>query len=190
MTDNRFPWPRTLPACTFLLLAALGLSAPAHAQYAWIDEHGTHVFSDRPPPTGTPPARILGTPRYNAMPVPPAPAPSTGAAGAPPAVGAGLAAGAVAPQAGPAAPPSLADRDAAFRQRLAQRDADERKAADEARNRAALAGQCAGARRSAGALRSGARLTDVDEKGARFVLSDEEKAKRLAQAQQALADCR
>ena len=98
-------------------------------------------------------------------------------------------AGAAAPQAGPAAPPSLADRDAAFRKRIAQRDADERKAADEARDRAALAEQCADARRNAAALRSGARLTDVDEKGERTVLTDEDKARRLAHAQRALADC-
>ena len=186
MDSNRLARPRALLACTSLLLAALGMSAPARAQYAWIDERGTHVFSDRPPPAGTPPARILRTPRYSTMPVPPVPATPAGAAGAPPAPGAGTVAGSAAP----AAPPALADRDAAFRKRLAQRDADERKAADEAHDRAALAEQCAGARRNAAALRSGARLTDVDEKGERTVLTDEEKARRLAHAQRALGDCR
>jgi len=189
MDSNRLGRPRTLLACATLLLTTLVTSAPARAQYAWIDERGTHVFSDRPPPAGTPPARILRTPRYSTMPVPPVPATPAGAAGAPPAPGAGTVAGSAAPAA-PAAPPALADRDAAFRKRLAQRDADERKAADEAHDRAALAEQCAGARRNAAALRSGARLTDVDEKGERTVLTDEEKARRLAHAQRALGDCR
>ena len=188
MDSNRLVRPRTLLACVTLLLTTLVMSAPAHAQYSWIDERGTHVFSDRPPPPGTPPARILRTPRYYALPAPAAPAPSPGAAGAPPAAGAGTAANAA--PAGAAVPSSLADRDAGFRKRMAQRDADERKAAEDARNKAALAEQCAGARRSAAALGSGARLTDIDEKGERIVLTDEEKAKRLAHAQRALADCR
>ncbi|MFS2019205.1 DUF4124 domain-containing protein, partial [Massilia sp. CT11-108] len=50
---NRYP----------LLLLAAFLAAPAYAQYSWIDDHGTRVFSDRPPPPGTPPSRILKTPR-------------------------------------------------------------------------------------------------------------------------------
>ena len=41
------------------LLAAL----PAHAQYSWVDEHGTRVFSDQPPPPNVPAKRILKAPR-------------------------------------------------------------------------------------------------------------------------------
>lgn len=187
MDSNSLVRPRALLACATLLLTTLGMSAPARAQYSWIDERGTHVFSDRPPPPGTPPARILRTPRYYAMPAPATPVPTAGAGAA---AGTGAAPGAAPPAAAPAGPPSLADRDADFRKRMAQRDADEHKAADDARNKAALAEQCAGARRSANALGSGARLADIDEKGERSFLTDEEKAKRLARAQRALADCR
>lgn len=178
MNSTRYSRLRAVCAAVPLLLAALGASAPAHAQYGWIDEHGTRVFSDRPPPAGTPPSRILQAPRGQARPAPlpdtdklSGPAPNAEAAGAQP------------------QRPTLADRDAAFRQRAAQRDADERKAADEARRQADVAAHCAAARREEAALGTGRRLTGVDDKGERFVLSDEETARRLAQASRALADC-
>jgi hypothetical protein len=52
------------PRCLRLLCAgALALSPLlAQAQYSWVDDKGTRVFSDRPPPPGTPAARILRTP--------------------------------------------------------------------------------------------------------------------------------
>ena len=159
-----------------LLLAALAVQVPAHAQYSWIDDHGTRVFSDRPPPSGTPPARILEAPHGSASTLPYAlPAP---AAAAPPAE----------PVKPP--PPSLAERDADFRKRAAQRDADERQAAEEARRKADQAEQCAAARHSQATLASGRRLTDVDDQGERVVVTEEEKARRLAQARRVLADCR
>jgi hypothetical protein len=154
-----------------LLLAALAAHAPAHAQYSWIDDHGTRVFSDRPPPPGTPPSRILKAPRTAAA-----------ASNAP-------AAPAAAEPAKPA-PPSLAERDAEFRKRAAQRDADERQAAEDARRKADMAGQCAAARRTEAYLNSGRRLTDLDDKGERVVVTEEEKARRLEQARRVLADCR
>jgi hypothetical protein len=150
---------------SFLLLAAL-VAAPAFAQYSWIDDHGTRVFSDRPPPPGTPPSRILKAPR-----------------------------GAASTEAIPAettkpAAPTLADRDADFRKRAAERDADERKAAQEAQRKADNAEQCAAARRSEAALTSGVRITDVDEKGERVFITDDERTRRLAQVRRVLAGCR
>jgi hypothetical protein len=160
----------------FLLLAALAAQAPAHAQYSWIDDHGTRVFSDRPPPPGTPPARILKAPHAPASATPYAlPAPAAPAAPAAPTT---------------AAPPSLAERDADFRKRAAERDAAERQAAEDAKRKAAQAGQCAAARHSEVTLTSGRRLTDVDDQGERVVVTEEEKARRLAQARRVLADCR
>jgi hypothetical protein len=164
-----------------LLLAALAVQAPAHAQYSWIDDHGTRVFSDRPPPPGTPPARILKAPHPlagatpYALPDPAAPATATEpVASAKPAQ---------------PAPPTLAERDADFRKRAAERDAAERQAAEDAGRKADLAAQCAAARHSAAALASGRRLTDLDDQGERVVVTDEEKARRLAQARRVLADC-
>ena len=151
---------------SFLLLTAFAVSAPALAQYSWIDDHGTRVFSDRPPPPGTPASRILKAPR-----------------------------GAASTEAAPvetAKPttPTLADRDADFRKRAAERDADERKAAEEAQRKADNAAQCAAARRSEAALTSGARMTDMDDTGERVVVTEDEKARRLAQVRRVLAGCR
>jgi hypothetical protein len=152
---------------SLLFLAALAASAPALAQYSWIDDHGTRVFSDRPPPPGTPKSRILKAPRSAGAAEPDEPA---------------------AP-AQPAAP-ALADRDADFRKRAAERDADERKAAEDAQRKADNAAQCAAARRSEAALASGVRITDMDDKGERVFVTDEERARRLAQVRRVLAGCR
>ena len=147
-----------------MLLATL-VAAPAFAQYSWIDDHGTRVFSDRPPPPGTPPSRILKAPRGAAT-EPAAPA-----------------------EAAKPTAPSLADRDADFRKRAAERDADERKAAEDAQRKADNAEQCAAARRSEAVLTSGVRVADMDDKGERVFVTDDEKARRLAQVRRVLADC-
>jgi len=167
--------PLLLAAC-----AALAAHAPAHAQYSWIDDHGTRVFSDRPPPPGTPTSRILQTPRaptaaslYDLAAAAPAPAETKAEAAKPQ------------PQ-----PPTLAERDADFRKRTAQRDADEHKTAEEAQRKADLAEQCAAARRNEATLTSGERMADVDARGERAFVSDDEKARRLVQVRRFLATCR
>ena len=78
----------------------------AHAQYVWIDANGTRQYSDRPPPPGTPPHKILKAPGRLAS----APAPEASLGAANPAT----------PEARPAAPkgpPTLAEREQAFRKR-------------------------------------------------------------------------
>jgi hypothetical protein len=176
MNSNRTS--RLLPLL-LAAMAAFAAHAPAHAQYSWIDDHGTRVFSDRPPPPGTPASRILQAPRaptaasLYGLPAPAAPATAETKAEA------------AKPQ-----PPTLAERDADFRKRTAQRDADERKAADEAQRKTDLAEQCAAARRNEAALTSGERMADMDDKGERAFLSDDEKARRLVQVRRFLAGCR
>jgi hypothetical protein len=163
-----------------LICALALLAAPiAHAQYSWIDEKGTRVFSDRPPPPGTPPSRILQAPR----------APGAASLYALPAAAAPATTDAKADAAKPQ-PPTLADRDAEFRKRTAQRDADERKAADEAQRKADLAEQCAAARRNEATLTSGERMADVDARGERVYVSDDDRARRLVQVRRFLANCR
>jgi len=162
-------------------LAAFAAHAPAHAQYSWIDDHGTRVFSDRPPPPGTPASRILRVPRaptaasLYGLPAPAAPAPATAETKAETAK----------PQ-----PPTLPERDADFRKRAAQHEADERKSADDAQHKADLAEQCAAARRNEAALTSGERMADVDAKGERVYVSDDDRARRLVQVRRFLATCR
>lgn len=162
--------------------AALLLAAHAHAQYSWIDDHGTRVFSDRPPPVGTPAARILQAPRSATAAIPvEVQAPTADAANPPdktsPAAGAKHAL------------PTLADREAAYRERAAQREADTKKAAEQARLKVEHANACTAAREEEQLMKKTRRMIGVNEKGERAVLTDEDKAARLARARRVLADC-
>jgi hypothetical protein len=169
------PWLRLLCACTLALL-----SQAAHAQYSWLDDKGTRVFSDRPPPPGTPAERILKMPRGLApRPVQAEAAPAAATASPSPAGAADK-----------ASPPTLAERDADFRKRAAQREADEKKAAQEASRKAASTENCEIARASARALDSGMRISHVDAKGEKAFLTDEERAQRLERARKVLQSCR
>ena len=175
------PLPRLLCAGALLLLAQC-----AHAQYSWIDAKGTRVFSDRAPPAGTPPGRILATPRgARALQMQPAPAVDKGA-DKPGDKPADKAADKAAEKKGP---PSVADREADYRKRTAEREQAEHKAAEEAARKAALAEQCAAVRSSERTLASGIRISEVDAKGQRTFVSDEERARRLATARSSLAAC-
>lgn len=172
------PWPRQLCAGALFLVAQL-----AHAQYSWIDDKGTRVFSDRAPPAGIPASRILKAPhKFDPRAAPAAAAaPMTAAAAA-----------ASAPAAGPApkpAAPTLAEQEADYRKRAAQRVADDAKAAQEAQQKAALAAQCAALRRNVTALSSGVRMSEFNAKGEQVFIPDDERARRLAQAQSSLASC-
>jgi hypothetical protein len=96
-----------------LLGAMLLASTVAHAQYAWLDEKGVRQYSDQPPPTSTPASKILKTPRGMARPAEEAATP--------------------APAAAPAkAPPTLAEREADYKARMAaeQKAAADKKIAD------------------------------------------------------------
>jgi hypothetical protein len=167
---------RPAPSLVAAMLATLLITPLAHAQYSWIDDNGTRVFSDRPPPPGTPANRILKAPRPS-LPPPdaqaPAPAPST----------------APSPNTAPPAPPSLADRDADFRKRQAQRQADDQKAQQDAARRADNQERCQSIRQEQAQLASGARISQVGSTGERGFLTDEDRAKRMARTQQQLAEC-
>jgi len=170
MTRN---WRRPLLAGALMLLAQC-----AHAQYSWLDEKGTRVFSDRPPPPGTPAARILKGPRAAAMP------PVDGAASA----GATTAAPAAAPA--QPKPPTLAEQDAAFRQRQAKREEDARKQKETGEQQADKDERCVAARQQERLMTSGERISGIDAKGERYFLSDAEKAQRLNTAKKVLQECR
>jgi hypothetical protein len=167
-------WPRLLAGGALLLLAQF-----AHAQYSWIDDKGTRVFSDRPPPPNTPASRILKSPRPAAQ----APVPFEGKPGAAPASPAPVL---------PAAPkpPSLAEQDAAFRQRQARREDDARKAQEEELKKQADAERCTAARQESLQLSSGMRIAQVNDKGERSFMTDEDRKRRQEAAQRVLQDCR
>lgn len=155
-------------AATLFLLATAG----AQAQYVWIEPNGTRQYSDRPPPPGTPASRILKSPGRALL--PPAPAEEAGSNAS--------------PAAKPA--PTLAERDAAYRERVKARGEQERKDEEGARKARALAERCETARQNQAALASGTRIAQYGADGERRYLSDEERAERMARANRALQDCR
>jgi type IV secretory pathway VirB10-like protein len=172
MPSSKFFTLRAL-ACGALLLGAL---APAYAQYSWIDANGMRVFSDRPPPPDTPAARILKAPRaaqaasYGAPTPEPAPAPAEPTR--------------------PAAP-SVAEREADYQKRTAQQKEDKAKADKKTQQETAKAERCKGLKRNEATLQAGGRITEVNDKGERGYMSDEDRARRLAETQRMqAAECR
>ncbi len=157
---------------TWLRLLGIGallfLPQVVHAQYSWIDDKGARVFSDRPPPPGTPAARILKAPRG----LDPAPAP------------------AAAVQAAPAAKQSAPDwvqHEADYRKRAEKQAIEDKEAA--AAGKARLA-ECDAARVEQARLNSGTRLVRIDKNGEREYVSDEERVQRQEKARRTLAQCR
>lgn len=154
---------------TALLLCA-GWS---HAQYAWIDAKGQRHYSDLPPPPSIPAAKILKAPRQAALVVAELQAPAPVAAVPAP----------------PKGPPTLAERDADFKKRAAERDKRERDASDDARRKADTAENCNVARQVKAQMESGVRMSTADASGASSVMSDEQRARELARASKIVAGC-
>lgn len=157
-------------------LLFLGVTGLAHAQYVWIDAKGTRQYSDRPPPPGTPPHKILKAPgRLATIPTPEA-SDDTAAPGA--------------DAAKPQRPPTLAERDKAFRERQKQAAEQERKDADEQDRRRDLAARCEAARDAHAQLASGMRIPRIGKDGERSYMSDEERAAQTARMEKILRECR
>ncbi|MBP1203034.1 pyruvate/2-oxoglutarate dehydrogenase complex dihydrolipoamide acyltransferase (E2) component [Duganella sp. 1411] len=179
----RFPLaPLAKSSALFLVLLALGLPRAALAQYIWIDDKGIKQLSDRPPPPSVPAKRILKAPGKTAF--NPNASPAEADTGGPAADGAERAAAAV-----PKAPPTVAEREAAFNQRRAERAAAERKAAEDAQQKADVAANCDAARQNQRALDQGMRLANIDKNGERAIMSDQERAELAKKNQKVLAGC-
>ncbi len=173
-----FIWHRLSLAALLLLWAGL-----SQAQYMWIDEKGVKQFSDRPPPPNTPLNKILKSPApiVPVFEVPPDPA--SGQAGA------GAKAGAAANDKAPKGPPSLAERDADYRKRVADQAEKTAKAQEEERVRAANAANCAAARQQKQTLDSGARIGITESNGERGIMDEQQRAQEQQKVDRVLADC-
>jgi hypothetical protein len=159
----------------YLRLAALLLfccAGAAQAQFVWIAPNGTRMYSDQPPPPGTPAAKILKAPGRPA-------APMTEPAGAP-----------AAPGAVKSTRPTLAERELAFSKRAKDREDAARKADDAAQEAAIQKAFCEGTRKVKRTYESGMRIADVGEDGKQRFITDSERAERLANMNKALKDCR
>lgn len=154
------------------LLVSLACLAPALAlsQWQWVDNDGRKVFSDRPPPSDVPAARILRQPGQR--PVSAAAAAATAAA--PEATPAASAASAARP-AGSA--PRIAGKDKALEDKKKQAEAAEaaKKKAEEEKIAAIKVENCERSKRSKAALDSGARISRTNEKGEREFLDDRQR---------------
>jgi hypothetical protein len=129
-------------------------------------------------------ARLLGPPaaaRHAGRAHPARTRAARGAAGSPPAPAAGGSA--------EAATATLADKELEFRKRTQQREAEEKKAAQDASSTAAKLENCAVARDSERAVNSGMRMSRLNEKGEKVFLTDEERAQRLEGARKILKSC-
>lgn len=150
-----------------ILAGALVLaSATAWAQYAWIDEKGVRQYSDQPPPTTTPAAKILKLPRGMQAPTDDVPA--------------------AAPAAGAKAAPTLADREADYRKRHAEADKNEANAAGLKAAADSKRVQCDIAARNKAQLDTGRRTRGPDN----TIVTEEDKAKELARVDKVLKDCK
>jgi hypothetical protein len=150
-------------------LIAIGLAAPAQAQWKWRDAQGKVQYSDRPPPSGTPEQDVLQRPANATRTITVVP------------VGQAAAAAASAPR--PAtSTPTKAEQDAAARDKQAQdREAAKQKEAE--RQQAELRRQnCARAQANLRELQSGTRITRTNEQGERVFMDD---AQRQAEVERA-----
>ncbi|AWL07287.1 DUF4124 domain-containing protein [Massilia oculi] len=162
-----------MPLLSRHALGALLLFAAtaAHAQYVWIGPNGTRQYSDRPPPPGTPASKILKSPGRPALEPSTSPEPPDKSKDA-------------------VAPPTLAEQEAAFRQRSKARAEQEQKGQEEAGRRRRLAEHCAAARETQANLASGIRVARIGPDGEKTYMSDEEKAARSEQVRRAVQECR
>ena len=155
-----------------LLLAASSL---AMAQYIWVDNKGVKQLSDRPPPPDIPEKHILkapGKPLFN--PNAPADAEATPAPA----------------ESETKKAPTLAERNVDFNKRKAEREAAEKKAADEARQKADHAANCDATRQNQLALDQGIRMSSYDKNGERGIMDDQQRAEQARRNQKILADCK
>lgn len=164
------PQPRRLAALAVAFAAAVYVTGAA-AQWAWKEDNGRVVYSDRPPPPGIRSTQILRQPNV-AMPEPARTAsPAAGGEGDK----AGSAPGAQ-QAAAPAAPKSIAEREMDFRKRQQERAEAERKATEDQQKSAAKAAECDRSRGYLKSLEDGVRITRTDASGNREFLDDAQRA--------------
>lgn len=176
---------RALAAASFAALA-VAASLPAHAQYQWIDGSGRRVFSDQPPPPGTPQKNILKQPA--ARPAAPAPAADEAESSA----ADSTAVPAAAPQASTPQAAAPAAQDKALQEKLKKAEAEEaaKKKAEADRLAAQKAENCKRAISAKALLDSGQRIMQSDGKGGRSFMSPEQRAAETKRIEEVMRnDC-
>jgi hypothetical protein len=154
-----------------IFLAGLLMSTCALAQFVWIDEHGVKQFSDTAPPSNIPKDHILKQPGRDV--------PRRSEASAPDAASVDA----------DKAPATVAEKNADYNKRKALQAEKDKKTAEETKRKETDAANCARAKQYLDTLNSGVRMKTAGSDGQQTFMSDDDRAKELQRAQQALADC-
>jgi len=159
---------------SLVVLALACAAAPfAFAQWQWVDASGRKVFSDQPPPPGTPPDKILKRPANR-----PAEAEPTAAASA--------------PAAPAAAAPRVTGRDKELEDKkkaVAAAEAEKRKAQDQEAASAKVE-NCQRAKEAKRTLESNVRLSQTNASGERELMDDATRASEAHKMDSIIArDC-
>lgn len=162
--------------CFAILVAASQFSTSAFAQYVWLDDHGVKQFSDGPPPASVPQNRILKQPHAPAANYSPASKDSDKPVDA-------------SADSAPKGPPTQADKEADYKKRHEEQAAKQKKADEEAKKAQDKSDSCARAKSYYDSLQSGMRISTTDANGQRSYLSDDDRAKEVARAQDMLNSC-
>lgn len=148
-----------------LILLTLASASSFAGLNKWVDANGKVHYSDQPPPANVK-ATVLR---------------STSGVADPAATGDAAASSA------PAAPKTIAEREAELRKaQQAQKEAAGSAAQKQAEAEANKE-NCSAARKNLSLLQEGMRMMEIDDKGERFYLNDEQRQQRIAKAQQAIS---
>ncbi len=146
------------------LLLACGA---AQAQlYHYKDASGHMVYSDTPPPPGTPPANILKAPKLAEPPPPPPPMPRARP-------GQGKKTG----------PKTVAEQEADYKKRKAEEAKKAKEDSDKAADEQQRVARCAALQANLSALQSGQRMKKFDGQGNQSYVDDDQRAADITKAQ-------
>lgn len=168
-------FPLRFLATSATILCTLLSSGQAYAQYVWLDERGIKQYSDMPPPASIPASRILKQPggtRISAN----KEATSTGTE---PSTSTSTSRTEM----------TIAERNAEFRKRQAERTEKEKKAAEEEKVAMARNKHCEQVRDYHRALESGQRIARMDNNGERQFLTDEQREREMRDTRRTMAEC-
>lgn len=182
IVQARCSFNRRIAMLALLLASVLGTSV-AQAQWAWRDANGQVIFSDRAPPPSVRDSQVIRRPAAGVV-LPVLPAPSD----AKTETAKADAAEKKVDDDKAKAPPTMAEREAAFRKRLAEREESEKKAADEAKRKQEIAAQCERMRNGLAALEAGQRVVRYTASGEREVIDDTARAAEAQRLRQQIGE--
>lgn len=167
-----------LPARWHRVSVALLIALPAAsamAQWQWVDSTGSRVFSDTPPPAGTPDKNILKRPGAERL-------------RAPAAVEASLPVATTTAATATAKPGT--DKELEARKKAAEQAEEAKRRADQEKLAKARAENCDRAKRAKATMDSGVRIATTNAKGEREIMDDKARASETQRLDEIIrSDC-